>query len=381
MANNIKITCSKCNEVGKVSLSNVSSQRCENCGNFYFGADTGVPVVTRKRQRKRTWRSIFTTQASEDAQRAVDPDSPVHEENRMSIAWMPIMLLLAIGLTIGLTYYFIDLEKKRSNRVSTLEPDDLVEQTSLQGKVISAAKAMNDKRLSMGDFAPLVQEIDPVWAGKVAAVAQQFLSSTNIDEVLKLVRNAPQFEKQIREELTLTGRLPISKEGIDDLLYTPNDDIEKSPLALLFFRNREETTQGIVLTDTPQGILVDWPSLSGCGEMSVEEFLTKRPTEPTIIRVAARKIDYYNFEFLDKDTFQSLRMTEYPEKTVIYGYAKKKAPYFKKVAPLGVHDSAIPEFELPKPRPLTIKANFRKDSKSPNQVEIIDVLGNGWYVP
>lgn len=373
MSNTISINCRRCGSDTKVTLNmSVSSQRCQTCGNFLYSADTGVNPIVRKRARKRTWRSLATTQRSQEMADSIDPDSIQHDR-KASTLWMPLTIAVAAVLVIFVTHHAINRESQRAEREGTGK--DVVLQTSLAGRDIAA-----EKRAIMGDFTPVTQGIDPVWAAKVADVAQRYLTTVQVADILKLTRNGAKFEKEITAKLGKTGALPLSNTGVDDILHTVSEDGEKTPLGLLFFLNRSEEMQGIVLVETPEGIQVDWPSLSGLGDVSLETFLAEKPTEPTLIRVAARRIDYYNFDFGSQDKLLALRMTEFPEQNVVYGYVKEGTPLYDRLSGLPVHDTNLPEALLPRPRPLTLRAQFRPESKSPNQVEVLEVLGNGWYV-
>ncbi len=375
MSQEISIPCPRCNASTKVTLNMaVSAQRCMKCGNFLYSADTGTVPVERRRGKRRHWRSLSNTAALEHEMASLDPD---FEGPRRKSYWLPLTALAACCILVGIVYQVIDRERTQSRASqATTNVVSGVLQTSLQGK----SKQATQKRLPLGDFSLTAQEIDPVWAKLTTEAAVKFLSTVQIQDVLELVRDRPKYEAEIRAQLSETGKLPLSTAGIGELLYSVPEEAGGKPLGLLFFQNRQDRSQGLVLCETPEGVKIDWPSLSGSGEMSVEEFLQKKPTKPTLLRVAARRTDYLNFEFSDAKELQPLRLTEFPERNVLYGYVSVKSPFIEKARRLPMHDSQVLPEQLPPPSPLTIRAQFRPGSKSTNQVDIVEVLGNGWFV-
>lgn len=367
----ILISCPRCDEQTHVAMDqSLTSQRCEKCGLFLYGADTGIkPDPVQRRRRKKKWSSLVSTSASEGKTGDIDTNE-TYRRSGWQLSYT-IMAATTLALVVGLIWWLVSRANKEKgiNR----EPD-LVLQTSLQ-KQAEAPKPVEDAP----KFTPNVP--DAAWATKARTISEQFLKATTVDEILPLVRHSADVEPSIRAFAAKAGNLPIAKNGVMDLLYAPEENGRSGNLAMLFFQNNENRFQGLVLAETPEGMKVDWPSYSGEGEMTVEKFLELKPTEPVLLRVASRKDDYYNFDFADASQFVCLRLTEFPQKNFFYGYVSTGSALAPKVAHLPSQDHDKTEELQTKPQPLTIKARFRPGSASPNQVEIIDILGNGWFVP
>jgi hypothetical protein len=347
---------------------------------FLYGADTGIQAqnLKRRRLRKKSWRSLFTTRKSQELSASVDPEAYAGSKSPIFQWWVPVMVLVGGGVII---FLIKSLAEKENRDGQSLEKNpDLVLQTSLQGKAQKKAA----KSEAMGDFKPMeiamLDELDPAWVQKLTDVANRYLKTTDVEEIIRLTRNKEKFEAEIRRYFADPKKLPLSTSGLDDLIISP-DPKSSLPLGLLFFFNRNDHSQGIVMVDTKEEILVDWQTLTGSGDMTVEEFLKQKPTTPTLLRVAARLADYYNFEFSDAKSFACLRMTEYPAQNVLYGYVLRSSPLLNTVKSLPLHKDDIPDHLLSQPRPLTIRAKFNEGTKSPNQVQILEIIGNGWFVP
>ena len=364
------IACPRCSEQTPVELTKgVSAQRCEHCGMFLLGAETGVkPEPHRAKRRKKGWRSLASTAASDRAD-ILDPDSLLPNRPTRSLPrWFLPLIFIGTAAIVAITWWHITRERAEG---AMSADKDLVLQTSLLNAPLPTPATVPTKHFS---------DLDPAWSKKVQETADKFLKSTSIEDIVHFIRQPEKFGDSVRATYSAPNALPIGPEGAVDLLYAP--PVEKGDqIAMLFFLNRQERIQGLVVVDCKDGILVDWPSLTGQGEMTIEEFLKKRPTQPTLLRVAAKRDDYYNFAYQESTKWICLRLTEFPEDHVFYGYTPVGQAAAEQLSRLPKHDPLSTDPLFPKPQPLTIKAAFREGEQSPNQVEISEVLGNGWYVP
>jgi hypothetical protein len=368
----IIIDCPRCDEETHVDMSqNLTSQRCEKCGLFLYGADTGIkPEPEKRRKRKKRWRSLTSTTASETKQENVDTTDAF--QRRGWQVWYLPMVGIGLLLVVGLIWWLV--QRARKERGLDKDPE-MVLQTSLQ-KSPAITPAMAPASGEATSQAP-----DAAWAKQAHEISSKFLKATTAAELLTLVRNVASVEPSIQAYAAKPDALPISPAGSMDILYAPEENGRAGTLAMLFFQNKQDRLQGLVLSETPEGLKVDWPSFSGEGDLTVEEFLAKKPTEPTLLRVAARLDDYYNFKYQDRDLYACVRLSDYPETKVFYGYISKATPLEQRIAHLPTQNHSISEDLQTKPQPLTIRARFPLGSESPNQVEILEIIGNGWYVP
>ena len=370
----ILIDCPRCSESTHVDMDqSLTGQRCERCGSFLYSADTGVKVdVDKRRVRRKQWHSITGTEASRMQGETVDTTDAY--QRRGWQAWYIPTFLAGVLAMIAVIAYLVKRQGAESKRSKSAE-QDVVLQTSLQ-------KAQEDKKTLVPATAKAeAPTLTKEWTKQVREVSEKFLRSGSAAEILPLVRNSDKFAKSIEAYGSVAGNLPIAKNGVMDIIYSPEEIEGKvGTLAMLFFENNQQHVQGLVLADTPEGILVDWPSFSGEGEMSIKDFLAQKPTQPTLLRVAARVDDYYNFEYQDRDLVHCIRLTDYPETVYFYGYVLRTSPLINKVKHLPTQDHSAAEDLQTKPQPLTIKARFHEGTRSENQVEITDIMGNGWFV-
>jgi hypothetical protein len=74
----------------------------------------------------------------------------------------------------------------------------------------------------------------------------------------------------------------------------------------------------------PQGrFLIDWESLTGYGEMSFQEFRSKRPTKPVLMRSYVRLFEYYNFEFSDSKKYLCIKLMSENGESSVYAFCER----------------------------------------------------------
>jgi hypothetical protein len=368
----IKIDCPRCEQSTHVDMDQrLSGQRCEHCGSFLYSVDTGVQldVESRKGRRKR-WHSITGTAARDLESETIDTTDAFQRRGWQS--WYIPTFIVGVVAMIGIITFLVRRQRQESRLTQDIEVSSGL-QTSLQ-KAESDTKNLVPAKIA--DTTP-----PPEWGKTARDISSQFLRATTAAEILPLVRNRDAYAKKIEAYASKPGNLPIAKAGVLDIIYAPEEEGKTGTLAMLFFENNEQHVQGLVLADTPDGLLVDWPSFSGEGDMTIAEFLKNKPTEPVLLRVAARLDDYYNFEYQDRNLVTCLRLTDYPETIYFYGYVLRSVPQLKhRIEHLPTQDHSATEDLQSKPQPLTIKARFHAGTRSENQVEITEIMGNGWFV-
>ena len=83
----------------------------------------------------------------------------------------------------------------------------------------------------------------------------------------------------------------------------------------------------IAMLRGPQGkFLVDWESLTGYGEMSFQDFRTKRPTTPVLMRSYVRLFEYYNYEFSDSKKYLCIKLLSESGDNSVYAYCERGTP-------------------------------------------------------
>lgn len=123
----------------------------------------------------------------------------------------------------------------------------------------------------------------------------------------------------------------------------------------------------VIFEKTRDGeFLIDWECLTGYGDMTLAEFITKQPAEPTFLRVRVELGDYYNFGFTS-DRYVSLLLTNVDRSVAVHAFAPAKHPITWEVLQF----------------PIMLAAEFHCESinaKSP-QVILDHIIRKSWILP
>ena len=88
--------------------------------------------------------------------------------------------------------------------------------------------------------------------------------------------------------------------------------------------NRPTGSLEVAMLRGPQGdFLLDWESLTGYGEMSFQDFRTKRPAKPVFMRAYVRLFEYYNFEYSDSKKYLCIKLTSENGESSVYAYCER----------------------------------------------------------
>ena len=80
----------------------------------------------------------------------------------------------------------------------------------------------------------------------------------------------------------------------------------------------------IAMPRDPQGkFVIDWESLTGYGEISFQEFRSKRPAKPVLMRAYVRLFEYYNFEFSDSKKYLCIKLMSENGDNSVYAYCER----------------------------------------------------------
>ena len=132
------------------------------------------------------------------------------------------------------------------------------------------------------------------------------------------------------------------------------------------------STRGFVMLRGDDGTWsVDWESFVGYSSMGMEEFKKVRPTEPQLFRllISRPRPGYFNYEFSEEESWDCYLLVGSEIEQILYAYVKKfgeAAADLNKI--FAIHQEAA----------VTVMIRYPNDAPSANQVEIVEVVGEGW---
>lgn len=241
------------------------------------------------------------------------------------------------------------------------------------GTALSSAQASPESKPAK----PIV--FQEQWRAEVRAVAQKFLAAAEPGDLLPLIRNADKLGPKVIKFYEASHSLPLGRELKDT--FVVSEASNGDPLVMLLFVDKAGKDTPLVVARTAEGLKVDWPSLTGIGDMSLAEFIQQRPETPTLLHVTAWSVDYYSFDYADEGKYLCLRLTDAADDHALYGYLPRAQIHdvnqLAGVLPL----SKATEHAGICPQGITLEARFPADKVGGNQAEIVRVICPGWYLP
>lgn len=325
---------------------------------------------------KKIWRSIASTLSSELRTLSVDETDAFRTGWQRWYLPMFTIALVAIILVIA---FLVRSAMRNSSLPGSSQGSDLVIQSSLR----EAMQEKEKRRMAASIGNNLTEQApDDQWATIAPLVSDQFLKAEHSHQILAVVRDAPKHAASIESFAAKQGNLPIAKYGSLGILYAPEpEEKDAHHLAMIFYLSPDDQIRGLIIAQTPDGFKVDWASFTGESDMSNADFLHKKPTNPVLLRIHAREDDYFGYQFSKSDEFVCLRMIDNPNTATLFGYIPKGTPLAKRVEGIPVQNHEAPETSQSRAAPLTVRVKFNEGQSDTNQVEILEIVGNGWYVP
>ena len=370
----VPITCPHCSQITRVDMErSLTGQSCSKCGQFLYSADIGNrPEQETRGNRRKRWHSLTNTAMTELQTADVDMTDALRRKEWQ--VWHMPMFMVMVALAIGVVVMLV--RRARIDRGLEKDPDQVV-QTSLQNKEgnfdAELLKSITEKTTSV---AP-----NDAWAEEARELSEKFFNAESAAEIIPLVRNPTQVSPGINSFAAIADNLPIAKYKEFLILYVAEENVPIGERAMVFFQTKENRFRNVYIIKTPEGLKIDWLSYSGESEMDLQEFLKIKPVEPVLLRVLAHRDDYYNYDFQNRDLIACLRLVNWDESITFYGYPALNSRSAAILPVIPEIDYSIPYVARVRPRPLAIKARFKPGSASPNQVEITEIVGHGWYVP
>lgn len=322
------VNCPRCKTLTTVAVAKpVEKQRCHNCGRLLEKAE--APRKSRMRKRSK-----------------VTTDGLLIEQTKERV-WLP---MAGFGLCIALIAIFVVW-------------------------MMEHPKA---------DVAPPAVPEPPSARDEIRKLAGLWMNAKTPEELLALIRAPEQFGPPLREWCAShPGALPLGGAILGITNPRPVLGVQVAEAAIRF-----NTVPGMNLmaVETPAGWKVEWRGFSGIADLSVEEFVEKKPASPTLVMVVAQRSDYYNGSYTDSNAWFCLRLNDRSDAHPFYAYvprAKADLMTVMNALPPAPRPAAKGKADLVKAsRLMALRLHFNdSESASHGQAEVTSIAGESWYVP
>lgn len=240
----------------------------------------------------------------------------------------------------------------------------------------AAARFSGAKTPAPGVQVPYPQTLDPEWRKAGMTAAQKALEARTVDELLPLLHHEGIPEEQVRKYYAgqEAAALPFGT-GILKVEIPDNDYGEA--LVVIQYLDALERRAALLVVERDGRRLVDWPSLVALGDMTLDEFISRRPGTPVQMRLRARRADVYQPPYEDRARWSCVLLTDPAEVHRIYAYLDRKHPNAWRI-----------EAELPPPRlvaednfplPVNCRLAFTRHDAPKDMAEMTDLMSMSWF--
>ena len=209
-------------------------------------------------------------------------------------------------------------------------------------------------------------------------LANQVLAAPSIATLLPLVREGPGVREMMEKSpLPLGGKiLSLSPATTFDghAVQRVNLQTDSGRHLRLFVESRDGK------------FLADWPSFVGASDLTMAQLLQQRPTSPVLMRVLVAATDHAVPPFEDVRKWFCIRMFAPGQEESCYGYLALTNPALASLTRrIPLHsDEATPEERAENEGlalPLALRVAFPESGATADQVEVVEVVGSGWFIP
>jgi hypothetical protein len=217
--------------------------------------------------------------------------------------------------------------------------------------------------------------------GKIRELAGQWMIAKSPDDLLPLIREPDKFGSELRDWCSSrAGVLPL---GGAILAITYPRRVLGAEVAEVTVRFDTIPGMNMIVVETPGGWKVEWRGFSGIADLSVEDFLRKKPATPTLVMAVVLRSDYFNGTYSDGKEWLCLRLNDRSGTHPFYAYVPRAKTQLlaamEALPPVG----SGPRFNATKAsRLMALRLHFGDTaSAARGQAEVTSLAGESWYVP
>jgi len=215
--------------------------------------------------------------------------------------------------------------------------------------------------------AKMIEQFETFDLEAVLKAVKGFLSSETIAERSQFSREG---ERVLPLMAKYYGGTEIEKEGFRKLDQT--EISYRGQLLSSFVQIKDFSWSPIVIERTEKGYLIDWESWVGYGEMTLEQMMREKPTDPIQVRAFLTEVSYYNFGFSDDEKWASFRLAFFEEDQRLWAYVKRNTALEERLSSAAKDGAQVPGVFLLK---------YPDRTRTNDQVILTEMLTSGWVLP
>ena len=219
-------------------------------------------------------------------------------------------------------------------------------------------------------FDDLLKQMESLELHELASASlEEFLNSDDIEAKIKLSRSAERVIPLMRKYYQNYDDGPIAFRRISSAGEKGTGIINGFYLIKVSFP--DFSILPVILAFENDRIVVDWESFVGYSEITLSEFVTKKPRNSTLMRLNASSDNYFNYQF-QEDIYRCLYLRNPEDTEAVYGYIERGSRVDDQLSRVIESGQSI--------RFLTLKIQYPKKLGGKNQVIIDEIVTSGWLI-
>ncbi|NIP98684.1 MAG: hypothetical protein GWO24_36860 [Akkermansiaceae bacterium] len=204
---------------------------------------------------------------------------------------------------------------------------------------------------------------------EIERAARAYLMAGEIGEKARYVRHRERVMPLMESYYGRHGLKPAQFESIEQIRPLA---IENKPFDFIEVRLAGGGNVMLFIEETPDGELkFDWEAEVAYQPMALEDYIREKPTAAMDFRVYARLDTFHAFEFVDRERYQALLLTERNSDQFLFGYIEK-----------GTEDEVqLTRFlsrNITKGQPVLLRLRFLPGTRSHRSVLVEEMVAPRW---
>jgi hypothetical protein len=251
--------------------------------------------------------------------------------------------------------------KSPSLEVETVE----VQQLILENK---KAKEKEDRKVEAYESTRRVLQ-------QINSCVEGYYAAGEISEKLKYVRH-PERVRGMMEDYY--QRQPMVTGQLHQLEKYSALDVEKVPFVYARVQMKDSSSHDVLLEQMTDGSFkLDWESEVHYQPLAWDDFISNRPAEPQVMRVAVKPDSFYVYEFRDSQKYDCYQLTTKNSDRHIFGYAVKGSELSIRLRQFFMRVKQLSDLS---PEPMMLELRFPAASDQGNCVHIDRLVAPRWFL-
>ena len=289
----------------------------------------------------------------EEVARPFDPEGEwieeleAKEQKTVPMGWFVLLGAILLGI---LGWVFVQ-------SVTSSDEEQESAEISADGGPLGKAAEIEAKKVAETHF----KETENVLTG--------FLGAETLEEKLKYVRHPARVRALMEDYYERNELKPIQFKQIVEYQMFP---LGNYPFLALKIELENGIEEAVLVEDSEDGQLVDWESFVCYQEISIDEYVARRPTRSVTLRAYVSEDYFHSYDFESAEKYASYLLRFRHSEEIMNAYVERGTELEQKFRKM------FPKDSQKRTEPLILKVRFVEGGKSPRSVLVEDLVSIKW---